>query len=273
MLDCVWWAVLLSQREGATEDDSADMEGENGTRFEEYEWCGQKRVRATTLLEGGFRGKKLYIIFVIFKENWSKCVKVCVYVYSSCSSDEVRSGRPRTAFKESKENTFSWAIDPAHPLQRCVRPREMGRWPLGFPRRKNAIIAPNLNLLTWDLLHHIHTLILACTHTHLNTLFDVPRSLKDFQGNSSFQFISRFINNLLPLIIFTLWRKCLSYLHFWYLSQLFPVLSVEQMQFERALFSSFKIKIFPLTPNAARFIFRKGSYSPPSAVFCKLLRS
>uniref|UniRef100_A0A672MQ42 E3 ubiquitin-protein ligase RNF220 n=1 Tax=Sinocyclocheilus grahami TaxID=75366 RepID=A0A672MQ42_SINGR len=46
----------LSQREGATEEDSADVEGENGTRFEEYEWCGQKRVRATTLLEGGFRG-------------------------------------------------------------------------------------------------------------------------------------------------------------------------------------------------------------------------
>uniref|UniRef100_A0AAY4AT01 E3 ubiquitin-protein ligase RNF220 n=1 Tax=Denticeps clupeoides TaxID=299321 RepID=A0AAY4AT01_9TELE len=45
-------------REGAcgTEDDSMDMDGENGTRFEEYEWCGQKRVRATTLLEGGFRG-------------------------------------------------------------------------------------------------------------------------------------------------------------------------------------------------------------------------
>ncbi|XP_073774922.1 E3 ubiquitin-protein ligase RNF220a isoform X13 [Danio rerio] len=43
------------QREGATEEDSADVEGENGTRFEEYEWCGQKRVRATTLLEGGFR--------------------------------------------------------------------------------------------------------------------------------------------------------------------------------------------------------------------------
>lgn len=49
--------VLFSQREGATEEDSADVEGENGTRFEEYEWCGQKRVRATTLLEGGFRGK------------------------------------------------------------------------------------------------------------------------------------------------------------------------------------------------------------------------
>ncbi|XP_028834451.1 E3 ubiquitin-protein ligase RNF220a isoform X5 [Denticeps clupeoides] len=48
----------LFKREGAcgTEDDSMDMDGENGTRFEEYEWCGQKRVRATTLLEGGFRG-------------------------------------------------------------------------------------------------------------------------------------------------------------------------------------------------------------------------
>ncbi|KAM9003169.1 E3 ubiquitin-protein ligase RNF220 isoform 1-T1 [Sarcophilus harrisii] len=48
----------LSQREGScvTEDDSVDIETENSTRFEEYEWCGQKRIRATTLLEGGFRG-------------------------------------------------------------------------------------------------------------------------------------------------------------------------------------------------------------------------
>ncbi|XP_058887627.1 E3 ubiquitin-protein ligase RNF220a isoform X5 [Acipenser ruthenus] len=46
------------QREGACgmEDDSVDIDGENGNRFEEYEWCGQKRVRATSLLEGGFRG-------------------------------------------------------------------------------------------------------------------------------------------------------------------------------------------------------------------------
>ncbi|XP_035279546.1 E3 ubiquitin-protein ligase RNF220a isoform X5 [Anguilla anguilla] len=46
------------QREGAcgADDDSADVDGENGTPFEEYEWCGQKRVRATSLLEGGFRG-------------------------------------------------------------------------------------------------------------------------------------------------------------------------------------------------------------------------
>ncbi|NXG73557.1 RN220 ligase, partial [Baryphthengus martii] len=46
------------QREGScmTEDDSVDIENENSNRFEEYEWCGQKRIRATTLLEGGFRG-------------------------------------------------------------------------------------------------------------------------------------------------------------------------------------------------------------------------
>uniref|UniRef100_A0A803SPR1 E3 ubiquitin-protein ligase RNF220 middle domain-containing protein n=1 Tax=Anolis carolinensis TaxID=28377 RepID=A0A803SPR1_ANOCA len=45
------------QREGSCmmEDDSVDIENENGNRFEEYEWCGQKRIRATTLLEGGFR--------------------------------------------------------------------------------------------------------------------------------------------------------------------------------------------------------------------------
>ncbi|XP_078143650.1 E3 ubiquitin-protein ligase RNF220a isoform X2 [Centroberyx gerrardi] len=45
------------QREGAFgEDDSVDMDGENGRGFEEYEWAGQKRIRATALLEGGFRG-------------------------------------------------------------------------------------------------------------------------------------------------------------------------------------------------------------------------
>ncbi|XP_068424920.1 E3 ubiquitin-protein ligase RNF220a isoform X4 [Clinocottus analis] len=45
------------QREGALgDDDSADMDGDNGRGFEEYEWAGQKRIRATALLEGGFRG-------------------------------------------------------------------------------------------------------------------------------------------------------------------------------------------------------------------------
>lgn len=38
------------------EEDAVDIEHENNNRFEEYEWCGQKRIRATTLLEGGFRG-------------------------------------------------------------------------------------------------------------------------------------------------------------------------------------------------------------------------
>lgn len=54
--------ILLcsSQREGScmAEDDAVDIEHENSNRFEEYEWCGQKRIRATTLLEGGFRGIK-----------------------------------------------------------------------------------------------------------------------------------------------------------------------------------------------------------------------
>ncbi|KAH0502075.1 E3 ubiquitin-protein ligase RNF220 [Microtus ochrogaster] len=46
------------QREGScmAEDDAVDIEHESSNRFEEYEWCGQKRIRATTLLEGGFRG-------------------------------------------------------------------------------------------------------------------------------------------------------------------------------------------------------------------------
>lgn len=51
-------SAFVCQREGALgDDDSADMDGENGRGFEEYEWAGQKRIRATALLEGGFRGK------------------------------------------------------------------------------------------------------------------------------------------------------------------------------------------------------------------------
>lgn len=49
--------MFVCQREGALgDDDSADMDAENGRGFEEYEWAGQKRIRATALLEGGFRG-------------------------------------------------------------------------------------------------------------------------------------------------------------------------------------------------------------------------
>ncbi|EPY78311.1 hypothetical protein CB1_001108006 [Camelus ferus] len=48
----------LFKREGScvAEDDAADIQHENCNRSEEYEWCGQKRIRATTVLEGGFRG-------------------------------------------------------------------------------------------------------------------------------------------------------------------------------------------------------------------------
>lgn len=39
------------------------MDGENGRGFEEYEWAGQKRIRATALLEGGFRGTHTQTLF------------------------------------------------------------------------------------------------------------------------------------------------------------------------------------------------------------------
>lgn len=52
------------QRDGSytNDDESVDIENESasGNRFEEYEWCGQKRIRATTLLEGGFRGMQYF---------------------------------------------------------------------------------------------------------------------------------------------------------------------------------------------------------------------
>ncbi|XP_035828153.1 E3 ubiquitin-protein ligase RNF220 [Aplysia californica] len=42
--------MCLKQRSGEGEEEAVDVEGE----FEEYEWAGQTRVRATTLLPGGF---------------------------------------------------------------------------------------------------------------------------------------------------------------------------------------------------------------------------
>lgn len=57
----------MCQREGALgDDDSGDMDGENGRGFEEYEWAGQKRIRATALLEGGFRGTNAHPIPITF---------------------------------------------------------------------------------------------------------------------------------------------------------------------------------------------------------------
>ena len=45
--------VFDLQKEGGGIDD-IDANGQEV--FEEYEWAGQTRIRATTLLEGGFRG-------------------------------------------------------------------------------------------------------------------------------------------------------------------------------------------------------------------------
>jgi len=61
LLKSVPVCVFVCQREGAlADDDSADMDGDNGRGFEEYEWAGQKRIRATALLEGGFRGRNAH---------------------------------------------------------------------------------------------------------------------------------------------------------------------------------------------------------------------
>lgn len=39
------------------EDENVDVEGEgNSEVYEEYEWAGQRRIRASTLLVGGFAG-------------------------------------------------------------------------------------------------------------------------------------------------------------------------------------------------------------------------
>ena len=55
------------QKEGScmAEDYAVDIEHESSNRFEEYEWCEQKWIRATTLLDGGFRGSG----FVMCKEK------------------------------------------------------------------------------------------------------------------------------------------------------------------------------------------------------------
>ena len=50
-----WWLYFFLQKEGRAVDDIDDTNGQDV--FEEYEWAGQTRIRATTLLEGGFRGR------------------------------------------------------------------------------------------------------------------------------------------------------------------------------------------------------------------------
>ena len=51
--------VFELQKEGGGVDDIDDTNGQDV--FEEYEWAGQTRIRATTLLEGGFRGSMFFL--------------------------------------------------------------------------------------------------------------------------------------------------------------------------------------------------------------------
>lgn len=44
------------------DEEEVDVEGDAET-FEEYEWAGQRRVRASSMLVGGFSGKFTFIAF------------------------------------------------------------------------------------------------------------------------------------------------------------------------------------------------------------------
>ncbi|GAB1600144.1 E3 ubiquitin-protein ligase Rnf220 isoform X1 [Argonauta hians] len=49
--------LCLKKKEQITEDDHVDVEGDDsGEQYEEYTWAGQTRIRATTMLQGGFAG-------------------------------------------------------------------------------------------------------------------------------------------------------------------------------------------------------------------------
>ncbi|EFX73016.1 hypothetical protein DAPPUDRAFT_325740 [Daphnia pulex] len=49
---------LRRNGEDADEDEPLDVEGDS---YEEYEWAGQRRIRASTMLEGGFGGVGMHI--------------------------------------------------------------------------------------------------------------------------------------------------------------------------------------------------------------------
>ena len=53
--------LLLQHGAPPEEDENVDVEGDS-EMYEEYEWAGQRRIRATTLLVGGFAGQYLYYI-------------------------------------------------------------------------------------------------------------------------------------------------------------------------------------------------------------------
>lgn len=86
----------MCQREGALgDDDSGDMDGESGRGFEEYEWAGQKRIRATALLEGGFRGINAHKCESLFIARRFLKEAACCHVWSSLCVD---GGQERCVF-------------------------------------------------------------------------------------------------------------------------------------------------------------------------------
>lgn len=54
--------ICLKRQRGEhdNEDETVDVEGD-GEQYEEYEWAGQTRIRATTMLEGGFAGSGFHV--------------------------------------------------------------------------------------------------------------------------------------------------------------------------------------------------------------------
>lgn len=61
------------QQRGELEDEPVDVEGDD-EQYEEYTWAGQTRIRATTMLEGGFARKYFNhwegIFFVLFQKHF-----------------------------------------------------------------------------------------------------------------------------------------------------------------------------------------------------------
>lgn len=58
--------LLFFQQRGELEDENIDVEGDD-EQYEEYTWAGQTRIRATTMLEGGFASKSCQDRQDIFK--------------------------------------------------------------------------------------------------------------------------------------------------------------------------------------------------------------
>lgn len=55
------------QQRNEGEEEAVDVEGDvEGEQYEEYTWAGQTRIRATTLLEGGFAGIFSFMSWISF---------------------------------------------------------------------------------------------------------------------------------------------------------------------------------------------------------------